>query len=97
MGICSGSASPGIEVVPNKYTINVENEGKKQINPITLKQNNNTIQANTNSTNNIKINKIEEPIKNENQQIEEKKYEEELISEMSETNRQKLMEINSAL
>ena len=73
MGICSGSASPGIEVVPNKYTINVENEGKKQINPITLKQNNNTIQANTNSTNNIKINKIEEPIKNENQQIEEKK------------------------
>ena len=73
MGICGGSASPGIEVVPNKYTINVENEGKKQINPITLKQNNNTIQANTNSTNNIKINKIEEPIKNENQQIEEKK------------------------
>ena len=73
MGICSGSASPGIEVVPNKYTINVENEGKKQINPITLKKNNNTIQANTNSTNNIKINKIEEPIKNENQQIEEKK------------------------
>ena len=30
MGICSGSSVPGIEVVPNKYTINVENSGKKR-------------------------------------------------------------------
>ena len=73
MGICSGSSAPGIEVVPNKYTINVENSEKKEINPITLKQNNNTIQANTNSTNNIKIKQNEEIIKNENQQIDEKK------------------------
>ena len=74
MGICGGSSTPGIEIVlPNKYTINVENDNKKVENPITLKQNNNTIQANTNSTNNIKIKQNEEIIKNENQQIDEKK------------------------
>jgi len=76
MGICGGSSTPGIEIVlPNKYTINVENDNKKVENPITLKQNNNTIQANTNSTNNIniKLNKTEEITKNENLQIDEKK------------------------
>ena len=76
MGICGGSSTPGIEIVlPNKYTINVENDNKKVENPITLKQNNNTIQANTNSTNNIniKLNKTEEITKKENLQIHEKK------------------------
>ena len=69
MGICGGSSSPGISVVSNKYTINVENDEKKQIknesNTKTINQNNNNnnklIQANSTSSNN----KNEEIIKNQ--------------------------------
>ena len=77
MGICGGSSSPGISVVSNKYTINVENDEKKQIknesNTKTINQNNNNnnklIQANSTSSNN----KNEEIIKNQESIKEEKK------------------------
>ena len=77
MGICGGSSSPGIAVVSNKYTINVENDEKKQIknesNTKTINQNNNNnnklIQANSTSSNN----KNEEIIKNQESIKEEKK------------------------
>ena len=70
MGICSGSSS-SISIVPNKYTINVEEDNKKDKTnsipqPQLLKKTNNTIQANTNST----INKNDEIMKKESQKEE---------------------------
>ncbi len=75
MGICGGSSSPGIAVVSNKYTINVENDEKKQIknetNTKTTNQNNTNklIQVNSTSSNN----KNEEIIKKQESTKEEKK------------------------
>ncbi len=70
MGICSGSSS-SISIVPNKYTINVEEDNKKDKTnsipqPQLLKKTNNTIQANTNST----INKNDEILIKESQKEE---------------------------
>ena len=70
MGICSGSSS-SISIVPNKYTINVEEDNKKDKTnsipqPQLLKKTNNTIQANTNST----INKNDEIMKKKIQKEE---------------------------
>ena len=49
MGICGGSSQ-----IPNKYTVTLEEENKKEEKtnpkPQLLKQINNTIQVNTNST-----------------------------------------------
>ena len=63
MGICGGSSQ-----IPNKYTVTLEEENKKEEKtnpkPQLLKQINNTIQVNTNST----INKNEETIKNEKEE-----------------------------
>ena len=63
MGICGGSSQ-----IPNKYTVTLEAENKKEEKtipkPQLLKQINNTIQVNTNST----INKNEETIKNEKEE-----------------------------
>ena len=75
MRICGGTSSPGIAVVSNKYTINVDNDEKKQINKETntktINQNNNNklIQSNSTSSNN----KNEEIIKNQESIKEEKK------------------------
>ena len=70
MGICSGSSS-SISIVPNKYTINVEEDNKKDKTnsipqPQLQKKTNNTIQVNTNST----INKNDEILKKESQKEE---------------------------